>query len=415
MDLFRRQVIDAQRLRLEGSVLLLPRWPHALAAFALLLWVGAAAYLLTQGHYSRKETLRGWLEPSGGLVQAYPLATGTLTELLVSPGQQVHRGDTLAIITGRRILRDGEPVETLLLQQLEADHSALSRELDRQNHRATLDLRALSKQLEEIDNTLGALTRQRSALTARHAMALSQRDRIQSLAGAGHVTQTELDRQEDERLRLQAHISALDVSVAEKAAERERLRAQRLRLPSDYASKRDELRRLLSEVEQKRTQLRANGSHVIEAPVDGTISRIAAKPGQQATPSTALFTLLPTASPLVLRLLVPVRAAGFLKQGQSLVIRYDAFPYQKFGSHQGHLTTVTDSALLPHEQRVLPVQSTEPVYQADGTPGQPLITAYGQEFALRAGMTFSADVQLEQRSVLEWLVEPLISLRGKLW
>jgi len=40
--------------------------------------------------------------------------------------------------------------------------------------------------------------------------------------------------------------------------------------------------------------------------------------------------------------------------------------------------------------------------------------AYGNNISLKAGMTFSADVDLSQRTLMEWLMEPLYSITGKL-
>ena len=48
MSLFRQEAIDAQRARLQGQVVLLPRWPHALLSALLLLWLVAVITFLTQ-------------------------------------------------------------------------------------------------------------------------------------------------------------------------------------------------------------------------------------------------------------------------------------------------------------------------------------------------------------------------------
>jgi membrane fusion protein len=42
------------------------------------------------------------------------------------------------------------------------------------------------------------------------------------------------------------------------------------------------------------------------------------------------------------------------------------------------------------------------------------VNAYGAEVMLQSGMLLSADIVLEQRSLLNWLFEPIISLRGRL-
>jgi membrane fusion protein len=39
--------------------------------------------------------------------------------------------------------------------------------------------------------------------------------------------------------------------------------------------------------------------------------------------------------------------------------------------------------------------------------------AFGKAFNLKSGMLFEADIMLEQRSLIEWLLEPIYSLRGR--
>ena len=45
---------------------------------------------------------------------------------------------------------------------------------------------------------------------------------------------------------------------------------------------------------------------------------------------------------------------------------------------------------------------------------QQYVEAYGEVLPLLAGMNLSADIELDQRSLLEWLLDPLLSLKGVL-
>ncbi len=112
-------------------------------------------------------------------------------------------------------------------------------------------------------------------------------------------------------------------------------------------------------------------------------------------------------------LFVPTRAIGFIEPGQSVLLRYSAFPYQQFGIHEGTVEKVTQTILLPNELDV-PVQLEEPVYRVSVVPKEQTITAYGRELDLQAGMLLEASILLEGRSLGEWLLAPIYSLRGSL-
>jgi membrane fusion protein len=94
-------------------------------------------------------------------------------------------------------------------------------------------------------------------------------------------------------------------------------------------------------------------------------------------------------------------------------MRYEAFPYQRFGLYRGEIVQFSKSVLLPNEVN-MPVPVSEPVYQVHVKLDSQAVNAYGSEVMLQSGMLLSADIVLEQRSLLNWLFEPILSLRGRL-
>ena len=112
-------------------------------------------------------------------------------------------------------------------------------------------------------------------------------------------------------------------------------------------------------------------------------------------------------------LYLPTRSIGFLETGHSVNINYEAFPYQKFGAYSGKISQVAMSVIMPGEP-VSGLTFQEPVYKAIAALENQHVQAYGKEIPLRSGMTLSADVVLDKRSLFEWLLEPVYSLRGKI-
>ena len=115
-----------------------------------------------------------------------------------------------------------------------------------------------------------------------------------------------------------------------------------------------------------------------------------------------------------MHLLIPVRSVGFIESGQSLAIRYDAFPYQKFGIYQGKVSQLSKTLLLPNELLNAPTLVNEPVYRVTALLDKPNVQAYGKDFSLKPGMTLSADISLGDRSLIQWLLEPIYSLKGRI-
>ena len=125
-----------------------------------------------------------------------------------------------------------------------------------------------------------------------------------------------------------------------------------------------------------------------------------------------LATVLPKGSGLHVELLVPTRAIGFLGKGQDVVLRYEAFPYERFGQYRGAITDIGRNVWTPGE-RIGTLVAKEPVYRVDVSLERQMVAALGQEFPLRPGMAVNADLLLEKRTLLEWIFEPVLQLKGR--
>ncbi len=104
---------------------------------------------------------------------------------------------------------------------------------------------------------------------------------------------------------------------------------------------------------------------------------------------------------------------GFIAPGQTVAIRYQAFPYQRFGSAKGRITEIARTLIAPNEV-ALSVPLQEPVYRVTVALEAQTVKAYGAEMPLQAGMVLDADIWVDQRRLLEWVFDPLYSLTGKL-
>lgn len=154
------------------------------------------------------------------------------------------------------------------------------------------------------------------------------------------------------------------------------------------------------------------------APQDGTVTAILAEPGQTVS-AQPLATLLPAGSRLVVHLYAPSKAIGFVEPGQHVRMRFAAYPYQKFGQYEGTVTQVSRTSLtsaeLPAQLATVAQQSAgEGLYRVSVELASQTVQAYGKSQPLTVGMQLEADVLQETRTLVEWVLSPVIGLRGKL-
>ena len=415
-DLFRSQVVKRQTNRLHGDILILPRISHTVILGLLLLWLVIAVMWLTTSTYARKETIFGWLEPSEGVTKIYAKDTGVIKQVLVREGDTVLEEQPLIIVNGDRILADGETLENRLLNEYVSQQSFLNEQLNHITNIYHLRQLDIDKQIITGKQDIILLEDQTKILQLRLNLAKEHVERHQNLRSRGFVSETDLENIIAQELALRNERQALMRELINRRNNIEQLHSELLLLPDQRSNEIMQLRTRLSDVAQKIAQLYGQRSYIVKATKQGQVNNLQVKIGQQVYGGSEipLMTLIPNNSELSAHLLVPVRSAGFIEPGQALDIRYDSFPYQKFGLYRGEVVSISDTVLMPNELLNTPLRIDEPVFRILAYLQQHKVHAFGREFLLKPGTTLSADVRLDERTLLQWLLEPIYSMRGRL-
>ncbi|UZJ43461.1 HlyD family efflux transporter periplasmic adaptor subunit [Marinimicrobium sp. C6131] len=414
-QLFREQALEFKKGRLQGELLLLPKASYVVLTAFLLLWVALLAFWLFSNEYARKETVSGWVEPQSGVTRVYPDSPGIIKQILVSEGESVTEGQPLAVVNGDRFLVGGTALEAQLLDEYTAQKERVLEQMERtqtlyENRYADLEAQidAAKKDLELIDQQLTTLGQREDIVADRHR-------RYQSLLEKNHVSEDDYNKILAQALEIDSERQSLVRAKLRQQTDIRRLNTQIALLPIEEQDQLDQLRTSLGDIARQIARLHGERAYVIKAPSTGVVNNLQASPGQKADVSgqQPLLTIVPEQADLMAELMVPVRAVGFVEAGQLLKIRYDAFPYQKFGFYSGEVIDVSNSIMLPSELTRSPIALQEPVYIVKARLPEKAVTAFGGHVQLKPGMTLTADIKLSERSIVEWLLEPLYSLKGR--
>lgn len=411
-SLFRPKALQAQQQRLEGQVSIVQPVSSSVLCFCLVFILFSLLLLLHQASFSRKETVSGYLKPSSGVVRIHSQRPAVLKQLYIQDGTLVQAGQKLALLSSDEYLAAGESLTDHLQSSL-----ALQLALNTQKQHELLQSFAqqseqLSAQITNIKLQLAENQRQQQLLSQRIDIQNQRLLSQQELVLKGHVPKLQLEQQQDQYLMLQqqlAEVQTLAQSIRQQQIQWEN---QLQALPLEQQRQLQQLQAERLSFEQQKTELLARKEVVLTAPVAGRVTNLVVSTGQHLQSSQVLMQLLPESGFLYAQLLVPTRAFGFIQPGQTTWLRFDAFPYQRFGLYQGEISQLSKAVLMAQDPDS-PVQIQEPVYQVQVQLNQQFIEAYGEQMPLQAGMLLSADIVLEQRSVLSWLLEPLVSLRGR--
>jgi membrane fusion protein len=413
-QLFRDQAVRHKLNKQSGTVLNYSRWTKPVSAASAALSAGFII-LIVFGHYTRAVAISGYLVPEGGILRVFAPQPGIIVEKRIKAGDHVAKGQPLFVLSADREGREQEPLyaqatESLrdrrakMVDTIEKTRGIQAAELARIQARRqeTIERRMLLDDkiatMVEAINLRGTILERKKGLADRKLGTVDQSEQVE----LGLLDQrTQLSGLRLDRATLSQELSSLDNDLAEK--------------PLQHSNEIRALQRELSSLDQQLAESETRRENVIVAPAGGMLTVDLATLGQSVMPSQPLAVIQPDGAALQVHLFAPSRAVGFVKSDERVNLRYQAFPYQKFGQQEGRVRSIARTALSAAELASLnlPQQDqSEPLYRIVVEPRRQAIDVYGQQTPLQAGMTVDAYVMQETRAIYEWMVEPLFSVNG---
>jgi membrane fusion protein len=410
--LFRREVLQARAPATVGAIRLATPLSHRVWAALGVCFAASLCVWLGVGHYTRRERVVGNLTPQAGLLTVSARVLGNLATVHATEGATVRAGDTLATISTERSSATFDDTAADISAQLRQQQARLQADIDGAQKLAGVQASELRKQIITFDRQLVQVNAQIAVERRQVAELSALLSRFEGLGNKGYVSVIEVQQQRNQKANAEQQAQAFMRQRVELQQQRDSARNQLNELPLTTAAKLNDLHRQLAQVNQSLAQNESERTSVLRAPADGVVSAVLVKPGQTITPGQAVVSLVPKDSVLQAQLWVPSKAIGFVHTGTSVVLRYTAYPYQKFGAQRGTVTAVSRSALTPAELAAVLGQASaqESLYRVDVALPAQHIDVYDQPESLRPGMAVEADLLLEERRMVEWIFEPLYGL-----
>jgi membrane fusion protein len=414
--LFRPQAVGTRQSSEFGRACLASPLSHWVWTIGSLTTAVSIVLWLVFGHYTRRERVSGVLVPTAGLVRLAAREAGTVTDVLISEGDAVASGQALVRISREKrsqlLGNVGEGTSTSLASQ----DLALQSEVLALDDLAAAQRDALGRSEFLLNRKLGELGRQMDLAYQQSVSHTALLDRLRSLSKQGYVSLMQIQQQETQTLDSRSQVESLKRQKTDIELQLSEVRNQLAQLPATSKSKRSELNRHRTELHQAMLEAEVNRSTSITAPREGIVSSLLAVVGQAVSSGETLLALVPP-STLEAQLLVPSSAIGFIRVGTKVHLHYAAFPYQKFGIQTGRVSQVSRNALTASESMILGVEADsdrKPRYRVRVALDRQTISAYGQTEQLLPGMALEADLMLDRRRLLEWLLEPLFGARNRM-
>lgn len=371
--------------------------------------------LLFVGTYTRHETVQGQLTPSAGLLPVTARSAATVTATRIREGDLVSKDQILVELSGDVSSLSRGQTQDAVIVDLRAQLKELEGLLENQSRLERQQREGLTSRIAVLEKQLAEISLQYSTQEEQTTISERRAEKVEPGVANGTFSQVEFERYKAEALSGRAQLNVLARQRLDTEQLLKTLQNQLEELPLTIEAQRNELRFRLSSINQSVAQNEAQRATALRAPREGVVVSLAIQDGQAVTAGQRLLSILPEASLLQAELWLPSRAVGFIETGNEVVLRYPAFPYQKFGQQRGRVFEISRSATAASELTALLGRTiSEPLYRVLVRLDQQAVSAYGRLEPLKPGMTVDADILLDRRRLIEWVLEPIYGARKSL-
>jgi membrane fusion protein len=412
--LFRVESLEEQRTLWLGRHTLSLGLPAALLSITSTVLLVATAVLIAFGSYARRVELRGVVLPSTGLVQITSPVAGWVETLNVRDGDNVTSGTPLYTLNTDTATRNGD-TQQQILRSLAAQRSMLLLQIDRKTQIKDQQHAELRHKIENLAAQIQQMNVQIEVKTEFVRQLTEDLTNVTSYFERGLVSANERIVRQQNWMRARDDLEELKSRALRLQGEQIEIQAQVDTLLLQSENEIDGMRAELLDIDQQVANSEAKHSIEIVASASGKVTAISSLPGQVVPAGARMLTIVPTHERMQAQLLAPSTSIGFLRPGQQVLLRYSAFPYQKFGEYWGTVTEISRAALQAEEQKALvptmpPAEQAKTFYRVTVVPDRPDVMAYGRSEPLQASMQVDARVLLDRRPIYQWILEPVYGL-----
>ena len=405
----------------------------------LLLLAGIAAFFVWAWHFEIEEVTRGTgrVVPSAQVQVVQSLEPGIVRRIDVAEGDVVEQGQVLMLVddtaatSNRGELLEREAAllaeEVRLQAEVALDRSPeFPQALQERAPEAILaEMDVLASRFDQLDNELAVLrdklAQKQAALGELRAQRRKQEEvraplaeevaLTEGLVQSGAVPQIDL-------LRLRARLAEIDGDLAVSRAQEPNLEAAMAEAENQIElartgyilTARQRLARLGVELAVVQESLRAAEDRVtrttLVAPVGGTVNAVHVRSvGAVIEPGAPLVEVVPLGDGLEIEVEILPRDVAFIQPGDAVSVKISAYDYLVYGALRGEVVRIgADTIRKPDGQEFFKlVVRTE----------RDDLCQDGQSLPIRPGMTASVDIQTGRRSVLSYLLQPLLRMQSE--
>ncbi|MEM0653335.1 HlyD family secretion protein [Klebsiella huaxiensis] len=414
--LYRKEAIEYKKNHWKGKALLLAGIPAWLIGLLSLIFLCVLIFTLIFCNYTQRIDVRGEVITLPHSINVFSPQQGFVVKKHVETGDIVTKGTPLYELDVSRSTINGNVNDTMtaVITDKIANGEEIITKIEK-NKKETLE--ALNIQLQQYNSSLKETN---EMLKNASAGLKKMRDNLlnyDTYLKQGLITKDQYNYQHSLYFQQQSTYQSLVSQKMQLESQLTQLRSDILTKAADFDNQVSNQKNQINDYKNQRLESNANGNLIIKATTDGRIESVSVTTGQMVDKGSSLAQIKPTGNvEYYLILWLPNNSIPYVKPGDTVNIRYDAFPSDKFGQFPGVITSVSSVPASRQEMSEYtnvaagPNQQELALYKTIVAIKDKTFSYNGKTLALSNGLKAQAIVFLEKRPLYMWMFTPVYKI-----
>ncbi|CAD5880210.1 microcin H47 secretion protein [Escherichia coli] len=349
--------------------------------------------------YTQKRTVNGIVYPDKGIVNIKSKQSGTLSAFYIKGGDYINTGEKLFSIdasSSTQYFRNNEENYRELLSKL---REVSGRET--QDNINTLNARKklTEEQIDQTRNSIAIMTNQVRLLDAAIQSQQLTFNRIQEAYKKKYVSDIEKNSVEIQLIDKKMQRQSLNNEISSREG-------QIISLKKELEDTIDRIENIQNEDKKESLQslmkmygIASDTESVLRAPVAGKVAEIVERTGRFVNAGDTILTVIPQGSVNQIVAFISPELIGEIKKGTKVALKYDSYPYQRFGVEYGVIIDISRVPLQP-----------EDIYTNFGLKFENACFRVGikiierkESITVIPGMSLKVEIPTRKASIIKWI------------
>lgn len=416
--IFRKEALENKKQQWEGKALLLAGvspWLISLISLGFIIFICGFLYFCD---YSRRIDVSGEVITLPHSVNIYAPQQGYITKTYVKVGDEIKKGEPIYAIDLSHTTSSGNvSAETkIALEKQVINLEAITQHLKQNRHVTTKNLRSQLRKYTESNKETRKLVE--SSRQGVESMRKGLKNYEEYLI-RGLINKDQLTNQRSLFYQQQSSYQNLNSQAIQEELQVAKIESDLLTQIAEIDNQISQNEYQLNDLRRRMIESDAGETVIVSAKSDGVVESLSVTSGQMVSSGHSLAQILPVKDiKYYLLLWLPSSSLPYIKTGDAINIRYDAFPSEKFGQFPGTIDLISK---LPASKQELGQYSmaltdargelTDNYYKVLVSIKRTDFSDKGKMMYLSHGLKARAIVFLEKRPLYQWMFTPFYNIK----